>query len=155
VAVDPRSPEHFIFAGTDYGLYYTLDGGINWHKEYSIPNVAVHEVKIRNSDRTLFAFTHGRGIWYLKLKDVQTSVKKTPSFTAKISPNPVTNFLKIESSSPMEQIAIYNIQGKLVQTESGQEQTQVRMNLDALPKGIYFVKINAAGTVNTQRIIKQ
>jgi hypothetical protein len=155
VAVDPRSPEHYIFAGTDYGLYYTLDGGITWNKEYSIPNVAVQEIKIRNSDRTLFAFTHGRGIWYLKLKDVQTSVKKTPSFTAKISPNPVTNFLKIESSSPMEQIAIYNIQGKLVQTESGQEQTQVRMNLDALPKGIYFVKINAAGTVNTQRIIKQ
>jgi hypothetical protein len=55
----------------------------------------------------------------------------------------------------VEQIAIYNIQGKLVQTESGQEQTQLRMNLDALPKGIYFVKINAAGTVNTQRIIKQ
>lgn len=155
VAVDPRSPEHYIFAGTDYGLYYTLDGGITWNKEYRLPSVAIYEVKIRNSDRTLFAFTHGRGIWYLKLKDVQTSVEKTPIFTTKISPNPVTDILQIESNSPVEQISVYNIQGKLVQTKPGQQQTYLRMNFDALPKGVYFVKINAAGTVNTQRIIKQ
>ena len=154
VAVDPRSPEHYIFAGTDFGLYYTLDGGITWNKEYSIPNVAVHEVKIRNSDRTLFAFTHGRGIWYLKLKDVQTAIKQPTTFKATISPNPILNFIHINSRSPVDYIHIFNTQGQLVKKESGNRKKEININLDALPKGVYFVQLISDKAQNTQRIIK-
>jgi hypothetical protein len=154
VAVDPRSPEHYIFAGTDFGLYYTLDGGITWNKEYSIPNVAVHEVKMRNSDRTLFAFTHGRGIWYLKLKDVQTAIKQPTTFKATISPNPISNFIHINSKSPVDYIHIFNTQGQLIKKESGNRKKEININLDALPKGVYFVQLISDKAQNTQRIIK-
>ena len=154
VAVDPRSPEHYIFAGTDYGLYYTLDGGITWQKDYSIPSVAVHEVKIRNSDRTLFAFTHGRGIWYLKLKDVQTDVENPRTFAAKISPNPVSNFVNIKSESPLDFIHIYNTNGKLVHKTNGNKEKDFKINLEALPKGVYFVQLISQNKQSTQRILK-
>ena len=154
VAVDPRSPEHYIFAGTDYGLYYTLDGGITWQKEYSIPSVAVHEVKIRNSDRTLFAFTHGRGIWYLKLKDVQTAVENPRTFTTKISPNPISNFVNIKSESPLDLIHIYNTNGKLVHKTNGNKEKDFKINLEALPKGVYFVQLISQNKQSTQRILK-
>jgi hypothetical protein len=154
VAVDPRSPEHYIFAGTDYGLYYTLDGGITWQKEYSIPSVAVHEVKIRNSDRTLFAFTHGRGIWYLKLKDVQTSIENPRTFTAQISPNPVSNFVNVKSESPLDFIHIYNTNGQLVHKTNGNKEKDFKINLEALPKGVYFVQLISQNKQSTQRILK-
>ena len=155
VAVDPGSPEHYIFAGTDFGLYYTLDGGITWNKEYSLPNVAIHEVKIRNSDRTLFAFTHGRGIWYLKLKDVQTSVKQPEALRISMGPNPATRSISIKSDRPLQNIRIYDTQGKLMHKQSGDKKTEININLEALPKGVYFVQLVADDAQTTQRILKQ
>lgn len=68
IECDPDDPDNIIFAGTDFGLYYTLDGGINWKKEERIPNVYILQMSFRKSDRTLFLYTHGRGIWKLRLR---------------------------------------------------------------------------------------
>lgn len=67
VECDPDDPDNVLFAGTDFGLYYTSNGGVNWIKEERIPNVYVIQLSLRASDRTLFAYTHGRGSWKLKL----------------------------------------------------------------------------------------
>lgn len=67
VQIDPTSPDSVFYAATDFGLYYTFDGGTHWIKEQQIPNVSIHQLKLRPSDRTMFAFTHGRGIWKLVL----------------------------------------------------------------------------------------
>ncbi len=154
VAVDPRSPEHYIFAGTDFGLYYTLDGGKTWNKEMSIPSVAVHEVKIRNSDRSLFAFTHGRGMWYLKLKDVQTSTVNVEKAQVRIYPNPASEFIQINCSKPMSHIKVFNLQGSEVFQQNAGQQKTCKLTIDALPKGVYFIQIHAQGIVKTERIIK-
>jgi hypothetical protein len=155
VAVDPRSPEHYIFAATDFGLYYTLDGGITWNKEFKIPNVAVHEVKIRNSDRTLFAFTHGRGIWYMKLKDVQTSKEELePELEVHIKPNPSSGMLYIQSKTPITNIQIFDLQGKSYPFPSPWQPMNTSLNISHLPQGIYFVKIQSNGKTKTHRIIK-
>ncbi|MEM1000210.1 MAG: T9SS type A sorting domain-containing protein [Bacteroidota bacterium] len=67
VQADPDDPDNILFAATDFGLYYTTNGGTNWIKDVSVPNVAIFQAKLRQSDRTLFLFTHGRGIWTLPL----------------------------------------------------------------------------------------
>jgi photosystem II stability/assembly factor-like uncharacterized protein len=155
VAVDPRSPEHYIFAATDFGLYYTLDGGITWHKEMRIPSVAVHEVKIRNSDRTLFAFTHGRGIWYLKLKDKQTQVEPLHTkVNIQIKPNPVTDNVHIQSTNTLHQIEIYDVKGVKRASQETTEGLETTLNMERLPKGMYFLKIHTATQTITHRIIK-
>lgn len=69
VQADPEDPDNVLFAATDFGLYYTTNGGTNWIKDVSVPNVAIHEAKLRQSDRSLYLFTHGRGIWYVPLSD--------------------------------------------------------------------------------------
>ena len=114
----------------------------------------MHEVKIRNSDRTLFAFTHGRGIWYLKLKDVQTAVEIPRTFTAQISPNPISNFVNIKSENPLDFIHIYNTNGKLVHKTNGNKEKDFKINLEALPKGVYFVQLISQNKQSTQRILK-
>ena len=73
VAVDSEYPDEIIFIGTDFGLYYTLDGGQVWEKENSIPNVPIFDIRMRHSDRHLFVFSHGRGAWVVEVDDVPTS----------------------------------------------------------------------------------
>lgn len=62
VAVDPANKNH-LFAASDFGLYYSSNGGRTWLKHTAIPNVAIFEVHFRASDSQLFVFTHGRGVW--------------------------------------------------------------------------------------------
>ena len=69
VECDPQDPDNVLFAGTDYGLYFSNDGGQTWNKEDRIPNVYVIQLSLRESDRSLFAYTHGRGAWRLKLRE--------------------------------------------------------------------------------------
>ena len=66
IQFDPLAPQTKWVAATDFGLYYTRNAGTNWDKEEAIPNVSIHQIKMRSHDRTLFVFTHGRGIWKLK-----------------------------------------------------------------------------------------
>lgn len=153
VAVDPNDPENVIFAATDFGLYYTVDGGKNWEKEMSIPNVAVFEVKIRLSDRTLFAFTHGRGMWYLKLKNREvSSLDNKLKTTVTAFPNPAKDFVHIKASSPIEQIQVYNLQGKLVHSNNPFRQ-EYELNTEKLEIGIYFAKIKTKEGFSTHKIM--
>ena len=69
VAVDPVSGR--LYVGTDLGLLVSLDGGTTWAVEESgfapVITPSLHLDREANGDRYLFAFTHGRGAWRVKL----------------------------------------------------------------------------------------
>jgi hypothetical protein len=100
IQAHPDDPERILFAATAFGLYYTLDGGTTWAKETRMPNVDVREMRLRATDRTLFLFTHGRGVWQIKLAPAPTTGTKSPEavepVAVKIFPNPTTAWLRIE-----------------------------------------------------------
>jgi photosystem II stability/assembly factor-like uncharacterized protein len=56
---------NLLFAGTEFGLWISLDGGARWAQFQggNFPNVAVREVQIHPRDNDLVIGTHGRGIW--------------------------------------------------------------------------------------------
>jgi hypothetical protein len=60
-----------LYAGTDIGVFRTLDDGSNWsaYRE-GLPNVAVYDLKIQNSTRLLRAATHGRGMWEREIDSI-------------------------------------------------------------------------------------
>ena len=153
VAVDPWSPEHYIFAATDFGLYYTLDGGVTWEKEMSVPSVAIHEVKIRNPDRTLFAFTHGRGIWYMELKDVRTETAQ-PEITnhAVIYPNPNSGDFSIKTTLSVRGYDIVDSKGQNVEAKSFHNPTKI-ISIKDLAKGMYFIQLHGERGVSTEKVI--
>ena len=60
---DPQNP-NLLFAGTEFGLYVSMDGGKNWKKFMSgMPAVPVYELLIHPRDRDLLVATHGRSLW--------------------------------------------------------------------------------------------
>jgi hypothetical protein len=56
---------NLLYAGTEFGLWISIDGGGTWaqFKAADFPAVAVRDIAIQNRDASLVLATHGRGIW--------------------------------------------------------------------------------------------
>ncbi len=71
VREDPKNP-NLIFAGTDFGVYVSFDGGRAWHKmKYDLPTQPVHDLKIHQREADLIVATHGRGAYIADIKPLQ------------------------------------------------------------------------------------
>lgn len=68
-----------------------------------------------------------------------------------IYPNPVIDYLTIESKSTVTRIQIFDITGKLILEPNAQLN---KINLSGLLSGIYFVKIETESGVNLEKIVK-
>ncbi len=55
--------ENLLFLGTEFGLYVTVDGGLNWSKfTNNVPATAIHYLEMHPKTNDLIMGTHGRGI---------------------------------------------------------------------------------------------
>lgn len=61
--------EKVIWAGTDLGVFETVDGGANWYIVKNLPSVSVWNMKIVD-DQVVLA-THGRGIWTATIPELK------------------------------------------------------------------------------------
>jgi photosystem II stability/assembly factor-like uncharacterized protein len=59
---DPKNPD-LLFAGTEFGLFVSLDQGKRWLPFGGIPTVAVDDIQVHPGDRDLVVATHGRSLW--------------------------------------------------------------------------------------------
>lgn len=59
--VDPK----LLFVGTEFGAYFTKDGGERWLKVAGLPTIAVREIAIQKRENDLVLGTFGRGIYVL------------------------------------------------------------------------------------------
>jgi photosystem II stability/assembly factor-like uncharacterized protein len=65
VREDLENPK-LLFAGTEFGLYVSFDGGSHWQKPgSSLPTVAVDDLVIHPRERDLIVATHGRSLYVL------------------------------------------------------------------------------------------
>lgn len=55
-----------LFCGTEFGCYFTIDGGEKWIELKSgLPTIAVRDIEIQRRDNALVLATFGRGIYVL------------------------------------------------------------------------------------------
>lgn len=67
IALDPYYRNR-LYVGTDLGVFASLDGGANWAVENSgFANVITESLVVETNSKRLYAFTHGRGVWYVNL----------------------------------------------------------------------------------------
>lgn len=57
--------ENLLFVGTEFGAYFTTDGGLNWTKLSGLPTIAVYDLDIQEREVDLVAATFGRGFYVL------------------------------------------------------------------------------------------
>jgi photosystem II stability/assembly factor-like uncharacterized protein len=64
IVEDQENPK-LLFAGLEFGLYATIDGGQHWAKMSGVPTVMVRDVQFQNREGDLVAGTFGRGAYIL------------------------------------------------------------------------------------------
>jgi photosystem II stability/assembly factor-like uncharacterized protein len=64
IAEDPVDPD-LLFAGTEFGAYFSRDGGERWLKISGLPTIAVRDLAIQERENDLVLATFGRGFWVL------------------------------------------------------------------------------------------
>ncbi|MFT7345202.1 MAG: photosystem II stability/assembly factor-like uncharacterized protein [Lentimonas sp.] len=56
---------NILFAGTEFGCYFSVDAGKIWNKIGGLPTVAVYDLDIQKRENDLVAATFGRGFYVL------------------------------------------------------------------------------------------
>ncbi len=65
VAEDHVNP-NLLFAGTEFGLFFTIDGGKKWIQlKGGLPTIAIHDIAIQKRENDLVLATFGRGFYVL------------------------------------------------------------------------------------------
>jgi photosystem II stability/assembly factor-like uncharacterized protein len=139
MVVDPYRPDSFFIAGTDFGLYTTADAGKTWVKEDRLPNVMVQNLRLRYSDRKLFIFTYGRGVFTAdleRMEDPFLSINEPSTKELSVYPNPAADQLNIEIEGEFE-YQVFDLNGKLVLQGKNQKQIDV----SELNTGTYLIEV--------------
>lgn len=72
---DHKDP-NLLFVGTEFGAYFSNDGGKNWTKLSGLPTIAVYDLDIQERENDLVAATFGRGFYVLDNYSPLRSVTK-------------------------------------------------------------------------------
>lgn len=97
VECDPLNPSMVLFAGTDYGLYVTEDGGINWIKDTRLPSTVISSIKVHKNKKDIYFFTHGRGVFKGQINNIGiSSIKDDFASKLKLYPVPASKQMTLE-----------------------------------------------------------
>jgi hypothetical protein len=115
------------------------------------PSKGGHQLDNWNRTKTMAAYFATK----LDTTDCGTLAITAPTpTTIRIYPNPSSSRVNVESNSPIQRIKLIDVTGKTVHIASP-DRLSYPLQLDTLPQGMYFLSIYTAGTVHTQKIIKQ
>jgi len=96
---DPKNAS-LLYAGTEFGLFASLDRGSHWTKLGELPTVAVDDIFVHPRDHDLVVATHGRSLYVLD--DVRPLQELTPEVLAKeaylFPPAPASAFFLLPGS---------------------------------------------------------
>ncbi|MDA3933347.1 MAG: glycosyl hydrolase [Gammaproteobacteria bacterium] len=78
VVQDHVKPE-LMFAGTEFGIFFTLDSGSQWHKlTGNAPTISFRDLAIQRRENDLIGASFGRGFWilddYSPLREISSQV---------------------------------------------------------------------------------
>ena len=63
--IEDHGDPNLLFVGTEFGLFFSNNGGENWNKMTSLPTIAVRDIEIQRREGDLVVGTFGRGIYIL------------------------------------------------------------------------------------------
>jgi len=78
VVVQDRRNASLLFAGTDHGVYVSIDGGTRWVPfKNNMPSVKVTDLAIHPRESDLVVATYGRGLWITNIAPLREISEET------------------------------------------------------------------------------
>lgn len=173
IALDPVLQDH-IFVGTDAGVYYTTNGGVNWWGlGDGLGNVAVMAMKIHEGTRKLVAGTYGLSAYKIDLDGINVEIPRVNPETVNsglsVFPNPFmsgqsagTKISFTTKTSGKVTVSINDINGKEIQRVLDASLSEGEHTITwngcyssgkPVDQGIYFVVVNSAGGKARQKVL--
>ena len=153
---------HRIYAATDIGVYYqhTPTSAFVWNDFNSgLPNVIVNELEIQYNSSRIRAATYGRGMWESDLeRPLSTGISSNHFAKAEefsVSPNPATDITTLRwTEEKPRRVSLLDSKGRVVRVYQPQNGSSLEINLQDLPRGIYFVEIENSRQLVSKKLIK-
>ena len=98
VREDLKNP-NLLFAGTEFAIYYSIDGGKKWARlNNNLPTVSIQDIAIHPRDNDLVIATMGRGLWIMDdITPLQQLSEQVTSAEAHLFDNRVaTQWLRLQ-----------------------------------------------------------
>ena len=173
VIIEQDNPD-VIFAGTEFGIYSTSDGGANWGFEGEDPIGAFAIYDLRQQWRSpedvensgfIYVGSHGRGAFkstaFSKHGIDEVDEPETNEAVANliIAPNPMTSYGRLEFTSDNEGLVnmdIYSIAGqrvKSLQFVMNKGTNNYRFDVSDLNHGTYIIQLNKDNKVTTKKFV--
>jgi len=154
---------HQAMLATETGVWECVNlyqNPVEWEPvNTGMANVRVDMLQIRESDNTVLAATHGRGLFTMTW-DISTGLMEKPAKNTSVFPNPSTGLINV--SAVLDQpatldLTVTDILGKQLfhetQTVSAGNFSK-QINLDGQPKGTYLIQMKSDEKIlMTQKVI--
>ena len=174
VVMDVVDPD-IILAGTEYGVWYTGDGGQTWSEANNgdMPRVPVFDLRQQKrlpwqveNGGVVYAGTHGRGVmrtnYLLTTTSTDDIAEEVPDLNGlKVFPNPVTSKANVSfdlGTTADIELYVYSVDGRLI--ESFQEQRvgaganrQIEIDASDYSLGSYIVQLRVGETWNSAKFV--
>ena len=142
-----------------WSTYGTEAEEMEWEPDVSgMANVRVDMLQFRESDNTVLAATHGRGFFEANYPvDPYVSVPENAQseLSFEVYPNPSSGIINLKlnnSTDDKAAIKIFDVSGRLVIEDKVSTGSQT-LDLSALPKGNYVLKVQIGKTEQVEKIV--
>jgi len=180
VVIEDPTSSLVLYVGTDLGVYVSLDAGQSWQSLVAdLPSTPVYDLVVHRREGELIAATHGRGLFLLDVRPVQSLAGARPAMTLTVFPvRPVRLTWKVRRQVPPQpprgvaeihyrvasggqvQVFIRDSQGQAVRTLTGTAVVGVNViewdarneeERDARP-GMYQVEVRSGAAAATTTV---
>lgn len=169
---DPSRPDRY-FVGTDAGVFYTNNGGIEWNSlNGTLGNVPVTAMKIHKQQNFILIGTYGLGAYKLNIEDLNVNASKSdkplPSFTiTNCFPNPYYKnqlaMILVEVNSLQVQKADFDVINTFGQTVISKKGVMLKHGLNTIsfsntelskiPEGMYIINVRCGKTSSATKVL--
>lgn len=138
--------DNVLWAGTEIGLFESLDGGVTWSIMDDFPSVTIWDFKIK--DGQVIIATHGRGIWTADIAELAGFTAPVATLAPRISEIGLSQTsmqmnMKINQRSLYDNAEVF-ANGNVVASIAGNSITGiVDVSIDFTDPGIYAMQVVA------------
>jgi photosystem II stability/assembly factor-like uncharacterized protein len=146
-----------LFVGTDIGVLASNDDGASWEVlGVNLPSVVVNDLYIHEASEMMFAGTYGRSSYKIDLSGNILSLNDNSIISEVIIyPNPASEYVQVTIPELIANVSviIHDALGRKVMQQEITNTNSVRMDLNGISRGIYYVSISEGKNSVTKKLI--